>query len=36
MNIIFQSVFLAAVQSGVGRHVWDVQVSKYAELTKVC
>ena len=36
MNIIFEFLFLAAVLSGVGYHLWDVQVSKYAELTKVC
>ena len=35
-NLIFEFLFLAAVLRGIGLHVWDVQVSQYAEITKVC
>ena len=35
MNLIFDFLFLAAVLRGLGLHVSDVQVSQYAEITKV-
>ncbi len=36
MNIIYDFLLLAAVLTGFGHHVWDVQLSEYEELAKVC